>query len=272
MTTEGDIHSFPHAAMNTEFLISIASASPSYAKQAAVTTFRELDQIEKLLSRYIEYSDISRINNLSAGEKTIIDPITFDCLRQAEQIRHDTGGAFDIAYASRPRRPLKQLFELDRADYSCRSLDDGLQLDPGGIGKGYALDCMAELLADWELDRLLLRSSHSTVLALKPPADSEGWEAGFGPSDDRREFMLVEQALSGSGIAVQGEHIFHAQKSSGHSRYRAWALSETGARADALSTALMLMSPESIRAYIAKHPRERAWIQDGDGGKIGELK
>jgi len=269
MKSEGQIHSFTHAAMNTEFELSIAAKQASYAKQAATTTFRELDRIEGLLSRYIEYSDISRINNLAGGAKTIIDPITFHCLEQAQQVKRDTGGAFDIAYASRPSKPLQQLFELGHADYTCRALDGGLAIDLGGIGKGYALDCMRELLADWELEHILLRASHSTMLAAKPPPDGDGWEAGFGPSKDRHEFMLANAALSGSGIAVQGEHIADTRPvSNGRKRYRAWAMSDSGARADALSTAFMNMQSKAIRSYLQTHPRDRAWIQNTPEDKI----
>lgn len=271
MDTSTDIHKFSHQAMDTEFHLSIAKTNPKYAGQAAINAFRELDIIEGHLSRYIEHSDISRINNLSAGESTIIDPITFECLKIAADMKLASDGAFDIAYASQSTRPLKHLYRLDGDKYTCQSLSDGLEIDLGGIGKGFALDKMAELLSEWDLDSLMLRASYSTVLALSPPADKDGWQAGFGDGDERIELLLDRQALAGSGIVVQGEHIVDQRNPGGKTRYRAWALSSSGARADALSTAFMIMGIDSIEEYIRQNPTDTAWIKKDSDSPIQKI-
>ena len=62
------IHRFSHEAMATTFEIFIQCEDAHYAQQAAHAAFRELDKLEQELSRFIENSDISRINNLSANQ------------------------------------------------------------------------------------------------------------------------------------------------------------------------------------------------------------
>jgi len=61
------IHHYGHKAMATTFGIFIAHEDAQYAKQAAWEAFQELDRLEAELSRFIENSDVSRINNLPAN-------------------------------------------------------------------------------------------------------------------------------------------------------------------------------------------------------------
>ena len=81
-----------------------------------------------------------------------------------------TGGAFDISIGT----GLPSL-ELDADDFLVRATTDGVQVDLGGIGKGYAVDLMAELLEEWGLQRALVHGGFSSVLALEPPAGRDGW-------------------------------------------------------------------------------------------------
>ena len=57
-------HRFSHQAMATTFEVFIVHGDARYAEQAAWAAFDELDRLEAELSRFIENSDISRINNL----------------------------------------------------------------------------------------------------------------------------------------------------------------------------------------------------------------
>jgi FAD:protein FMN transferase len=143
-----------------------------------------------------------------------------------------------------------------------RVLTDGVRLDLGGIGKGYALDRMAVLLNEWDLERALLSASTSTVLALQPPLGATGWPIQFGPEPELCHLTLRQNAFSGSGRAVQGSHIINpytGQPAEG--RFRAWAGAPTGAEADALSTAFMIMDEQDI-AHLCKHqPQFTAFLQ-----------
>jgi thiamine biosynthesis lipoprotein ApbE len=92
-----------HAAMSTRFRVVLLHSDRRYAGQAAEAAFAELERLERRLSRFVEESDVSRINRLAVGQSTTVDPDTFDCLRIAERIRCETGGIFDVAYRSAGR-------------------------------------------------------------------------------------------------------------------------------------------------------------------------
>src|SRR3954471_23844137 len=95
---------FQHEGMATYFEIAIAGHPNDYARQAAGAAFRDLDQLENTLSRFIETSDISRANRLARDQAITITHDTLDCLLVTADISLVTSRAFDPAYASvRPR-------------------------------------------------------------------------------------------------------------------------------------------------------------------------
>jgi len=248
-------------AMATAFKVTLAHADAAYARQAGAAALAELDRIEARLSRYVEASDISRINALVRGQETVVQLDTFECLRIALEVQRETGGTFDVAYASLGDRPAGPRFELNADAHAVRVLGDGVRLDLGGIGKGFALDRMAAILADWEIPAALLAASTSTLLALGSPPGEEGWPIAFGPEKEPHRLRLKDRAFSGSGTAVKGSHIFDprtGQPVTG--RFRAWAGAPTAALADALSTAFLVMTESEIRDYCRRHPEvEGPW-------------
>ena len=70
-----DVHRFAHQAMATTFEAIIQYEDKSYARQAAQAAFDEVDRLERDLSRFLENSDVARINNSPA--KTV----SFGCTK-----------------------------------------------------------------------------------------------------------------------------------------------------------------------------------------------
>jgi FAD:protein FMN transferase len=289
-------HTLAHEALATEFKLTLVHADAVYARQAAAAMFAELDRIEGRLSRFVQSSDVFRINRLGRGQSTVVQPDTFDCLQIAMEVQRDTLGAFVVAYGSAEPRPqpekgrgpicrngpkgashkldlspfpAESRFEMNPADHTVRALADGVRLDLGGIGKGFALDRMAALLADWEIDRALLAASTSTLLALGSPPGESGWPVTFGPEHDLRRVQLVDRALSGSGTAVKGNHIMDPRIGCPvQNRLRAWAGAPTAALADALSTAFMVMTEAEMRDYCNRHRDVSAFLVDSPDAKV----
>lgn len=251
-------------AMAAEFDVTIAGRGGREARQAAEAALAELGPLEQELSRYVENSDISRINRLPQGGSTVVSPETFECLRVALEMQRTTGGAFDVTYASTGGGRGREKLRLDSSRVAVEVLFDGVHVDLGGIGKGFALDHMAGMLKEWGVESALLRASHSTILAMGAPPGEEGWKMEFGPTGHRVEFPLVNRALSASGTAIKGEHIIDpATGRTAGGRFRAWSLAPTGAESDALSTAFMIMSPTAICEMLRRKPEYKAWFETG---------
>ena len=280
------IHRFSHEAMATTFEIIIQHEDARYAEQAAWQAFDELDRLEGELSRYIENSDISRINHLPAGQPLRIGLAAFECLQLAARVHAETSGAFDITIGSllkcwlnkdrTLRNPSKQELELahqqtgmhfiklNEDQYTVELLTSPIQVDLGGVGKGYALDVMAELLHGWSIDTAILHGGFSTVLASDAPAGTKGWPLTLSNPLDRSQRLaylhLRARAVSGSGIE-KGQHIIDPRTARPvQGRRAAWASAADGGTADALSTAFMVMSPEQIGRYCSHHPDVRAMV------------
>jgi len=277
---------FGHEAMATVFEILILGKKRQYAAQAAQAAFAEIDRLEKELSRFVENSDVARINNAQVNDELTIGLETFQCLQTAKRVCEQTGGAFDITVGSLMKcwldkdknllNPTKEeldrarkstgmhLLELNERWYSVKILGEGLQLDLGAIGKGYALDKMSEVLSQWKIKTALLHSGGSTVLAMAGPEGMKGWPVTLGRPADRKKklarIFLVDCAVSGSGLR-HGQHIIDPRKAKPIAdRLSAWSIAPDAASADALSTAFMVMEPDEIEKYCRKKTSVHAMI------------
>lgn len=276
------VHRFAHQAMGTFFEILIAGGEAEYAGQAAQAGFAEIDRLDRLFSRFDMRSEITQINRLPRGGRMLIGVETFQCLTIGEWARRETRGAFDVNVrggaavqdreAEGPEADLPgSAFELVEraAGYELRRLDGPsgaalpLEIDLGAIGKGFALDQALEILKDWGLEDALLHGGTSTALAFGSAPEhqekEEGWPVGVGggwPSlGVPGEILLLDRALSGSGTEVKGLHILDprtGRPARGH--VAAWALHRLASVSDALSTAIMVMSPEEAEAFCGTHP------------------
>ena len=271
------VHKFAHDAMATTFEIFLATEDKSYALSIAQQAWTLLDTLEDKLSRFRPHSDISILNMLEPGESLRLSIEAFDCLKLAFEISTQTKGAFDVSLATvmdeiRNEQGEVKLVDSDLLDAAFEEKRKGLYLlsiedltvycqeagsgiDLGGIGKGFALDRLAEYLEEWELPRALLHSGGSTVLALDAPKGAEGWKVGFGDETGREPLWLTREAMSGSGKAVKGAHVLDPRTARpSETESRTWARAPSAALADALSTAFMVFSREEIDDYCREHP------------------
>jgi len=271
-------HRFAHRAMATVFEIHCDHEDPRYAAQAANAAFERIDRLEAELTGFRSSSDISRINHLKPGETTPVGAWTMECLLLARHFYAETGGAFDISLGTG-----LACLELFEAEPAVRAQKSGVRLNLGGIGKGFAIDRAAELLEEWEVRRALLHGGYSSVLALEPPHDSQGWPLTISvpqaqPPRTVARFFAQNQSWSASGIQKKDHIVDPRTGAPVRQRQAVWVcgertglsalfpggklskagLFETGispsAVAEALSTAFMILPLEDILAYQMRHP------------------
>lgn len=280
------IHRFSHFAMSTEFEVVIAGVESNYAGQASQAVFHEIDRLERLLTRFDDTSEVGMINRLSPGEECSVGIEVLECLEISERIHAQTGGAFDVNVRNRTREksltgstassasalppsfPLKvkrsgKRFVVFYPEENTDEINDGIDIDLGGIGKGYALDKAFEILRDWSIENAFLHAGTSTVLAAGYPDSREtgekGWPlgvaSGWETSSPVNRVILKNRALSGSGKKIKGEHIidpFTGEPAKGHDA--AWVSHPVAAEADALSTAFIVMETDAVKDYCREHP------------------
>ena len=238
--------------MDTAFAVSIVSQDEPLAAAAAATAFARIDELELLLSKFNDTSDVAVIRALKPGETAVIAPETMAILVLSAEVAAATGGAFDPTLGKGFNRLV-----LDREHLRAAVKPDAdgnaapLELDFGGIGKGFALDeCRAILVGEqFGFTDFLLDAGTSTVWAEGGP-----WPLGVGgrwKARTRRETVLrlSGAALSGSGTELQGEHIVDPRRGIPARRWeQTWARLGSAAIADALSTAAISMTAREIAA------------------------
>lgn len=272
-----DVRRFSHEAMATVYEVYAVHADRQYAAQAAQASFDLVDRLERELSRFLPNSDITRINHLDAGEKTVVAPSTLECLLIARHMFDLTDGAFDVSIGT----GLPSL-ELDPGESVVHATTRGVQVDLGGIGKGYAVDLMAELLEEWGLHASLAHGGFSSVLALEPPPGRDGWPLTLSdpsaPSRVLARLTVRQTALGASGLR-KGDHIVDPRTGqAARERLAAWVavprpcesppdpVSEQPHRAaaaavtDALTTACMLLRHDQVEVLCRSSPGVEAWI------------
>lgn len=275
--------------MATRFEILALHEDAHYARQAAEAAFAELDRLEQTLSRFIGTSDIARINQLRPGERTRIGLDAFRCLQECLQLHEETNGAFDVG-AGALFQAWKQAtsndddeielllknggiknIKLHSDSHSVSLKDNAIVIDLGGYGKGYALDRMADILLEWDIECALLHSGMSTALALNPPPDEEGWPITISHPETKetlKTVRLTNEAFSGSGLQ-KGPHIIDSRTGRpANQAVAAWAQTQNAARADALSTSFMIMDQHEVSALVQAQPQDQGAIQTTEGNLI----
>ncbi len=254
-------HVFESRAMATMYQIFINHEDKGYAEQAALDAFELLKDLEQELSYYISNSDITIFNNTSPGETIRIGEHAWNCIRCCEDLYKLTKGLYDVTvgHYKHGAKPLKKFRGLGWATDPVKSglvlKQEDIQIDLGGMGKGYAIDQIALLLKDWDIHNFLVHGGRSSVLTSGKMNDSlEGWPVSLSlVGDDQLEpVYLRDESMSSSGI-MKGGHIIDPATGKPTKETRAtWIIGPDAAITDGLSTALMMMATGDIKKMLKK--------------------
>ena len=187
--------------------------------------FDEVDRIDRLMSHYKPESPLSRVNREAARHPVTVEPELFDFLADAMRYNRDSDGAFDITvgplmkawgfFRGDGHRPSAEELTTARRHVGAEHVilnettksigfdDPGVELDLGGIAKGYAVDRVVSLLRARSISAALISAGGSTIYAIGSPPERNGWDVMIqdpvDPQKIARTVRLKDRALSVAG-------------------------------------------------------------------------
>jgi thiamine biosynthesis lipoprotein len=188
-------------AMNTRFEIVLSGRNPVALRAAGEEALDEIERLEARLSLFQPTSEIAHVNDRAAREAVRVSLEVFGLLQQAKRLHEESRGAFDITVGplmrcwgfrgGEGRIPSPEdlasareccgmhLVEFDPKNSTVRFVREGVMLDLGAIGKGYAIERAADILREAGVTSALLHGGTSTVYGLGAPLEAEAWKIGI---------------------------------------------------------------------------------------------
>jgi thiamine biosynthesis lipoprotein len=251
--------------------------------------FDEVDRIDRLMSNYNADSALSRVNAEAARHPVHVDRELFEFIALAASYSQDSDGAFDITvgplmkawgfFRGEGRVPSAKELDVARRHVGTRHLilnweqgtiafdKAGVELDLGGIAKGYAVDRVVDLLKDRKVAAALVSAGGSTIYGLAAPPARDAWDVHLqDPLHAERIATTVQlhnRALSVAGTSekffeadgVKYSHIMDPRTGRPAQGVLSVAvLTGSGTAGDALDDAFFVLGPERTRAYLRRLP------------------
>ena len=220
-------HAFTEPHMGTRFQIIVYAPDADTARKAAKDAFARIASLNAIMSDYDETSELMRLCARAGGPPVSVSAELFFVLSRAQEVSRQSGGAFDVSVGPivklwRGARKLRKLpdpeklakaralvgwrdIRLDQDKRTVQLLKLGMQLDLGGIAKGYAADEALAVLKKHGIDRALVAAGGDIAVS-GPPPGADGWKIAIatlpGEKDPGR-LILHHAAVSTSGDAEQ---------------------------------------------------------------------
>jgi thiamine biosynthesis lipoprotein len=215
-------------AMGALFAVVLYGPEHEALQRAADAAFDEARRLDRLLSNYIQTSEWSAVNRDAASRPVTVSAELFDLLEACADYHQRSRGAFDITVGplmkvwkfykgegALPKPPEvasalslvgMRHVRLDRAARTVRFDRPGVELDPGGIGKGYAVDRMVEVLKRHGVTAALVSAAGSSVYGLgAPPDEPRGWRMEISAPGEL-DTMVAETFLKDLSISTSGSY------------------------------------------------------------------
>lgn len=222
-------------AMGSSFSVALYDTDRQRMEAAVDAAFDEVRRLDDMLSNYKPDSEWSLVNRQAARRPVQVNPELFRLLSDCQEYSRRSDGAFDITvgplmklwgfYKGQGRLPHRaevraalskigyRHIHLDPVARTVRFDRPGVELDPGGIGKGYAVDRMVYVLKQKGILIALVSGAGSSIYGLgAPPNEPRGWQINIrDPKDTRKTIQVVY--LKNESISTSGsyEKFFRAE-------------------------------------------------------------
>jgi thiamine biosynthesis lipoprotein len=256
-----------------------------------LAAFDEIEAVEDRLTIYRDESEVIEVNRHAAEAPYAVSDELYSLLQLAEKLYGETEGAFDITgtplsrvwgfFRRAGRLPSEEEISAARMavgmpslklranDRSVEFAHPGVEINFNAMGKGYALDRAAAMLAERGARDYLWHGGRSSILARgsNHGDDRECWSIGLQdplrPAVRLGEFHLRNCALGTSGGGTQffdceGHRYSHLLDPRtgwpAEGVYTATVIAASAAEADALSTAVFVLGPEGAARLCRRRP------------------
>ncbi len=262
--------------MGTIVGITVYGKDEARAKAALEAAYVEIDRVEKLMSRYSENSEVSKLNKTGLTPFKASDEL-FMMLEKSIEYSEITGGAFDItvgplmkifrtslekgkapdesAVANAASRVGFRKISLDSAAKTVAFESDGMEIDLGAIAKGYAADRAGAALKAVGAQSAIIDAGGDVLCVGSKPA-GKPWTVALRNPRDPEDFLL-KLAVKDSAVTTSGDyeqyfesngkrfiHIMDPRTGkSATGCISATVIARTAMQADALSTSICVLGP-----------------------------
>ena len=282
--------------MGTIFTIDLNATDQLTAEQDMNLAFDEIDRLEALLSNYRPSSELSRISREAGSAPLVTDPETFHFLERCVSWSRVSNGAFDITvgpllrawgfFFHRGRIPSQAELNAvrNRIGWQHIALDpetrtvsftnhEAMELDPGSIGKGFAVDSVVKILRQQGVTSAFISAGGSTLYAIGTVPGTAGWPVDIPdprhPGKAAVSILLKDTSLSTGACTEKffikdGHrycHIFDPRRMRPvEGRLQTTVINPSATDSDALSTVVFVLDPAASRRLLVSMPETQALI------------
>jgi FAD:protein FMN transferase len=213
-------------AMATEYAMDLYGPNATKLESAAEQASDEVKRLDQMLSNYLPDSEVSKVNREAYAHPVEVSRELFDLLNTCMRYSRESEGSFDITvgplmkvwgfykgsghlpHRAEIRAALNQIgyknVELDAGRRTVRFKAEGMGIDLGGVGKGYAVDKMVNILRANGVTSGIVSGGGSSIYGIGvPPNDSRGWYVRIrDPKDEKKTAAVIylkDDSVSTSG-------------------------------------------------------------------------
>ncbi len=295
---------FEEPKMGSPFTIIIYTNDSLKATSIAAKAFALADSLNFILSDYIDSSEINRLS--ASSGKNIYMPVSkplFTILKKAQDAAVLSNGAYDITIGPvvklwRKARKEKVFpnrdslkIALQKTGYKYLHIDtmhqsiylekEGMQLDAGGLGKGFVAQAALNLIINNGFESCMVNAGGNIVTA-NAPSNQKGWLVGINEPENKTGILPQMLSLQNMAVATSGDiyqyvelngkkysHIVNPKTGIGVTHQRnVTAIAKDGTTADWLSTACSVLSIKQSMRLIKKIKGAALLITENKNGKI----
>lgn len=296
---------FSQAKMGSPFTITLYGKDSIQAAKVAATSFKKVDSLNEIFSDYIDSSELNRLSRLSGtGQFVPVSSELFHLLFLSKKASQLSNGAFDITVGpvvklwrkareenifplrKQIRTALKktgyQFMYFNDAETSVKLVKPGMQLDLGGIAKGYIAQVILDFIKQNGFPITMINAGGDIALGEAPPDHERGWKIGIALPEEKYKYSQTLLFIKNKAVATSGDiyqhfewkgkkysHIINPKTGMGSTALRnVTVIANLGSTADWLASACSVLPLKKAFQLVKKFPEAALYIAEKRGNKI----